>query len=105
MNKPTPVPVPTTADDGGAVAGEAALADAERKGFRLAVVGRTCALIALAAFYFVVFPWPNNIAMAAVFLATAAVAGLAGATGWIVSGAEPGPAAPRPLRRLIMSRI
>src|SRR6266436_3700744 len=55
---------------------EAALADAERKGFRLAVLGRTCALVALAAFYLVAFPWPNNIAMAALFLAAAA-AGLA----------------------------
>lgn len=52
---------------------EAALFDAERKGFRLAVIGRTCALVALAAFYFAVFPWPNNIAMAALFLAAAAV--------------------------------
>ncbi|MGQ0580695.1 MAG: adenylate/guanylate cyclase domain-containing protein [Reyranella sp.] len=52
---------------------ETALFDAERKGFRLAVLGRTCALVALAVFYAAAFPWPNNMAMAAVFLAAAAV--------------------------------
>ena len=52
---------------------EAALADAERKGFRLAVIGRTCALVAIAFFYLAAFPWPNNIFMATLFLAAAAV--------------------------------
>ncbi len=49
-----------------------ALADAERRGFRLAVIGRACALSAIAAFYLIVFPWPNNLPMAGVFLAFAA---------------------------------
>ena len=40
---------------------EAALADAERKGFRLAVIGRTCALVAIAFFYLAAVPYPNNI--------------------------------------------
>lgn len=51
----------------------AALADAERGGFRLAVIGRTCALTAIAVFYFAAFPWPNNLLMAGAFLAFAAV--------------------------------
>jgi len=50
---------------------EVALSEAERKGFRLAVIGRTCALVAIASFYLAVFPWPNNIGMAALFLAAA----------------------------------
>jgi adenylate cyclase len=57
----------------GAAAVDAALADAERRGFRLAVLGRTGALIALGLFYLVAFPWPNNLMMAALFLAAAAV--------------------------------
>ena len=52
---------------------ETALLDAERKGFRLAVLGRTCALVAIAVFYFSVFPWPNNILMASAFLVAASV--------------------------------
>lgn len=52
---------------------ETALSDAECKGFRLAVLGRTGALVAIAAFYLVAFPWPNNIAMAALFLSAAAI--------------------------------
>ena len=52
---------------------ELALVDAERKGFRLAMIGRACALAAIAAFYFAVFPWPNNIAMTALFLAAGGV--------------------------------
>lgn len=55
---------------------EAALAEAERKGFRLAVHGRTCALVAIAAFYLLAFRWPNNLVPAAVVLAVA-IAGLA----------------------------
>jgi adenylate cyclase len=55
---------------------EIALADAERNGFRLAVLGRTWALIAIAGFYLIAFPWPNNLLMAMLFLA-AAGAGLA----------------------------
>lgn len=61
------------ATHGGSAAVELALADAERKGFRLAVIGRACALVAIAVFYFAVFPWPNNIGMTAVFLAAAGV--------------------------------
>ena len=52
---------------------EAALLDAERKGFRLAVLGRTCALVAIAIFYFSVFSWPNNLLMASAFLVAASV--------------------------------
>lgn len=51
----------------------AALSDAERRGFRLAVLGRGGALVALAAFYFIAFPWPNNLMMTAVFVAAAAL--------------------------------
>jgi adenylate cyclase len=58
--------------DGASIAVEAALADAERNGFRLAVIGRTCALVAIAAFYLAAFPFPNNLAMAALFLVAAA---------------------------------
>jgi class 3 adenylate cyclase len=55
---------------------EAALADAERKGFRLAVIGRSGALVAIAVFYLVAFQWPNNLVPAALILVVA-VAGLA----------------------------
>ncbi|HSI00405.1 MAG TPA: hypothetical protein VLA02_07365 [Reyranella sp.] len=54
---------------------EGALADAERKGFRLAVIGRTGALVAIAAFYLVAYRWPNNLVPATLILAVA-VAGL-----------------------------
>ncbi|HTE82388.1 MAG TPA: hypothetical protein VK634_17015 [Reyranella sp.] len=73
MSEPTPAQPPSVAADRGAIAVEAALADAERKGFRLAVLGRTAALVAIACFYFAAFPWPNNIVMAALFLAAAGV--------------------------------
>lgn len=59
--------------DEASVAVEAALAEAARKGFRLAVVGRTGALVALGLFYLAAFPWPNNLMMAGLFLAAAAV--------------------------------
>ncbi|HJQ56376.1 MAG TPA: adenylate/guanylate cyclase domain-containing protein [Vineibacter sp.] len=52
---------------------EAALADAERNGFRLAVVGRTCALVAIAAFYLSVMRYPNNLYVAGAILAIAAI--------------------------------
>lgn len=55
---------------------EAALSDAERKGFRLAVLGRTGALVAIAVYYLVAFQWPNNLVPAVVVLAVA-VTGLA----------------------------
>jgi hypothetical protein len=55
---------------------EASLADAERRGFRLAVVGRTCALVPIAFFYLVVYGYPNNVYIAGLILA-AATAGLA----------------------------
>src|SRR5688500_3260274 len=52
---------------------EAALADAERRGFRLAVIGRTCALFALGLFYVVAYPWPNNLVPGTLILVVAAV--------------------------------
>ena len=52
---------------------EAALAEAERKGFRLAVIGRTCALVAVAFFYLEAFGYPNNVLAAACILFTAAL--------------------------------
>lgn len=52
---------------------ETALLDAERKGFRLAVIGRTCALVAIALFYLVAFQWPNNLVPAALILVVAIV--------------------------------
>ncbi len=55
---------------------EGALFEAERKGFRLAVLGRTGALVAIAAFYLVAYRWPNNVVPATLILAVA-VAGLA----------------------------
>ena len=55
---------------------EASLAEAERKGFRLAVIGRTCALVPIALFYLATYGYPNNIYIAALILAAAA-AGLA----------------------------
>src|SRR3954471_14529442 len=59
-----------------------ALADAERNGFRLAVIGRTCALVAIAVFYLAVVYFPSNIKIAGLILASAAVGlaslGLAG---------------------------
>jgi adenylate cyclase len=51
---------------------EAALANAERRGFRLAVIGRTCALVPIALFYGATYGYPNNIYIAALVLATAA---------------------------------
>jgi class 3 adenylate cyclase len=51
---------------------EASLAEAERKGFRLAVIGRTCALVPIALFYLVIYGYPNNIYVAALILAAAA---------------------------------
>lgn len=52
---------------------QTALAEAERRGFRLAVIGRAGALSAIALFYAVVFPWPNNLLMGAAFLVPAAL--------------------------------
>jgi len=52
---------------------EAALAGAERKGFRLAVIGRTCALVAIAFFYLTALRYPNNIYVAMLILTSAAV--------------------------------
>ncbi len=73
MSEPIPAQPASLAAHRGSIAVEAALADAERKGFRLAVLGRTGALVAIAFFYFVAFAWPNNIVVAALFLAAAAV--------------------------------
>ena len=55
---------------------EVSLADAERKGFRLAVIGRTFAVVAIALFYLFIFRYPNNIYLAGAILAIAG-AGLA----------------------------
>ncbi len=52
---------------------ETALLDAERKGFRLAVLGRTCALVPIALFYLVAYGYPNNVYVAGLILATATV--------------------------------
>lgn len=54
-------------------AAEDALADAERKGFRLAVMGRSCAFAAFALFYLATFKYPNSVAVAGLFLVTAAI--------------------------------
>jgi adenylate cyclase len=60
-----------TENSGGAV--EAALAEAERKGFRLAMLGRTAALGAIGLFYLIVVPFPSNIRAPVIILAAAAV--------------------------------
>lgn len=54
-------------------AAENALAGAERKGFRLAVIGRSCALVAFAFFYLTTFKYPSSVFVAGLFLATAAI--------------------------------
>lgn len=61
------------ADAPKSIAVEAALAEAERKGFRLAVLGRTCALVPIAFFYLAVFSYPNGIYAAALILAATAI--------------------------------
>jgi adenylate cyclase len=63
------------ADEPPSRAVEASLAEAERKGFRLAVIGRSFALVPIALFYLVISRYPNNIYLAGLFLA-AAMAGL-----------------------------
>jgi adenylate cyclase len=50
-----------------------ALADAERNGFRLAVIGRTCALVAIALFYLAIYVYPNSLYVTGVILVTAAI--------------------------------
>ena len=52
---------------------DASLANAERLGFRLAVIGRTCALVPIAAFYGATYGYPQNIYIAGLILATAAI--------------------------------
>ena len=52
---------------------EAALVEAERKGFRLAVFGRTGALFAIAVFYLALVYFPSNIKIAGLILGSAAV--------------------------------
>ena len=64
------------ADQPQSLAVDVSLADAERKGFQLAVIGRTCALVPIALFYFVISRYPNNIYLAGLILA-AAMVGLA----------------------------
>lgn len=61
---------------------EASLAEAERKGFRLAVIGRTIALVPITLFYLAGLDYPNNIYIAGLIVAAAALGlaplGLAG---------------------------
>lgn len=52
---------------------EAALALAERKGFRLAVLGWAAALVAIAAFYFVSITGPNSLKVPAVAVGLAGI--------------------------------
>ena len=52
---------------------EAALAEAERAGFRLAVIGRTGALAAIATFYLAAAYFPSNLKIAIPILASAGV--------------------------------
>ncbi|HEY6381647.1 MAG TPA: adenylate/guanylate cyclase domain-containing protein, partial [Pseudolabrys sp.] len=52
---------------------DAALAGAERKGFRLAVIGRTCALVVIGCFYLTALRYPNNIYVATLILTSAAL--------------------------------
>lgn len=52
---------------------DTALAAAERWGFKLGVMGRTCALAAIAVFYLIGFPMPNNLIVIGAVLAIAAV--------------------------------
>lgn len=52
---------------------ESALAEAERKGFRLAVIGRACALVAIALFYLTVYGYPTNFYVAGAILLAAAI--------------------------------
>lgn len=52
---------------------EEALTGAERKGFRLAVIGRTGALVAFAFFYLTLYAFPNNVYVAGVLLLAAAI--------------------------------
>lgn len=54
-------------------AAEASLAEAERKGFRLAMIGRTCALVPIAVFYLFIYRYPSNVYIAGLFLVVAAV--------------------------------
>ena len=50
-----------------------ALVDAERKGFRLAVIGRTCALVAIALFYLAIYEYPSNLYVTGVLLVAATI--------------------------------
>lgn len=52
---------------------EIALTEAERNGFRLAVIGRTCALVAISVFYGVGAPYPSNVYIAGLILASVAL--------------------------------
>jgi adenylate cyclase len=63
----------TRPDERPAAPVEAALADAERTGFRLAIIGRTCALVAIALFYLQVVHFPEGIYIAAPVLASAVI--------------------------------
>jgi class 3 adenylate cyclase len=52
---------------------DTSLAVAERKGFKLAVIGRTCALVPIAVFYLAVYRYPNNVYVAGAILVAAAI--------------------------------
>lgn len=52
---------------------DTSLALAERKGFKLAVIGRTCALVPIAVFYLAVYRYPNNVYVAGAILVAAAI--------------------------------
>jgi class 3 adenylate cyclase len=55
------------------VTAEHSLAEAERRGFRLAVIGRTSALVAFAFFYLNLYAYPNNVYVAGAILIAAAI--------------------------------
>lgn len=52
---------------------DAALAEAARRGFRLAMIGRACALVPIAAFYVFAYSFPNNIVVPALVIASAGI--------------------------------
>lgn len=56
-----------------AASAEEAIVEAERSGFCLAVIGRTCALVAFASFYLALYGYPNNVFVAGVILLSAAI--------------------------------
>lgn len=55
---------------------ESALDEAERRGLRLALIGRTVALVCVLAWYATFIPWPSNLKGLAIVSGFAAVGGL-----------------------------